>query len=92
MPDKRARLGTPLTGREIDVLRLMANGHSLAETATILKITNRTVIDRLATIRARLGVPNTTVAVVRYLREHPEDWRPLPVRRLPGARAKRPGP
>ncbi|MEA2467266.1 MAG: two-component system, NarL family, response regulator NreC, partial [Thermoleophilaceae bacterium] len=57
-PELGARLlagSSPLTARERDVLRLLALGHTNAETATKLHLSVRTVETHRANIQSKLG-------------------------------------
>ena len=51
-----------LTPREIEVLRLAAEGHSNAELATLLWVTERTVKFHLSNIYKKLEISNRTQA------------------------------
>jgi DNA-binding NarL/FixJ family response regulator len=55
--------GRELTPRMVDVLRKAAQGASVNETASELRIAEGTVRTIRAGILARLGVPNMTAAV-----------------------------
>jgi DNA-binding NarL/FixJ family response regulator len=57
-----------LTRREIDVLRLLADGHQDKEIATMLYIGYRTASSHVAAIMAKLGVDSRTAAVARAIR------------------------
>ncbi len=57
----------PLTGRELDILRLMARGHSNREIADALTITEGTVKNYVSGILAKLGVRDRTRAVLKAL-------------------------
>ncbi len=59
----------PLTPREIDVLRLIAQGYTNRQTAKALCIGVRTVETHRANLMAKLGLRGR-VALVRYAREH----------------------
>lgn len=62
--------GIPLTGREIDIVRLLANGKSNKEIATELFISVRTVETHRRTIHRKLGI-NSLAELVRYaIRNH----------------------
>jgi len=56
---------TPLTGRELDVLRLAAQGMKSADIALSLGITERTVKAHLAAAYRRLGVTSRAAAIAR---------------------------
>jgi DNA-binding CsgD family transcriptional regulator len=58
-----------LTGRELDVLRLVAVGNSNAEIAERLVLSDKTVARHLTNIFAKLDVPSRTAAVA-YARDH----------------------
>jgi DNA-binding CsgD family transcriptional regulator len=58
-----------LTGRELDVLRLVASGNSNAEIAQRLVLSDKTVARHLTNIFAKLEVPSRTAAVA-YAHEH----------------------
>src|SRR5437762_13400182 len=55
--------GSALTARELDVLRLVARGHSNKEIAADLGITTHTVKYHLAAVLEKLGVRSRTEAV-----------------------------
>jgi predicted ATPase/DNA-binding CsgD family transcriptional regulator len=59
-----------LTRRELDVLRLLAEGLSNAQIATHLVISPRTVDGHLVSIYSKLHV-STRTAAARYAQEHP---------------------
>jgi DNA-binding CsgD family transcriptional regulator len=58
-----------LTGRELDVLRLVAVGNSNAEIANRLVLSDKTVARHLTNIFAKLDVPSRTAAAA-YARDH----------------------
>jgi LuxR family maltose regulon positive regulatory protein len=64
-PSGPATLGEPLTERELEVLRLIAAGHSNAEIAKALVIALSTVKTHTNTIFSKLGVASRTQAVAR---------------------------
>jgi DNA-binding NarL/FixJ family response regulator len=52
-----------LTPREVEVLRLLAHGHTDREIADALYLSPRTVHHHVATVLAKLGVGSRTAAV-----------------------------
>jgi two-component system, NarL family, response regulator NreC len=70
-PELGARLLTgasPLTGRESEVLRLLALGHTNSETADLLHLSVRTVETHRANIQSKLGI-SSRADLVRHARE-----------------------
>jgi two-component system response regulator NreC len=67
-PPRQERPGD-LTPRELDVLRLIALGHTNAEIGSILYLSVRTVEAHRANILAKLGL-STRAQLVRYALEH----------------------
>jgi two-component system response regulator NreC len=71
-PELGARLLTggtsPLTGRESEVLRLLALGHTNSETADRLHLSVRTVETHRANIQSKLGI-SSRADLVRHARE-----------------------
>jgi len=59
----------PLTGRELEVLRLMAGGYSNREIGQALFVAERTVKNHVSSILAKLGARDRTHAVLKGLRE-----------------------
>jgi DNA-binding NarL/FixJ family response regulator len=53
-----------LTSREVDVLVLLARGHTYKEIADALVITRKTVANHVEHIYAKLGVSNRTAAAL----------------------------
>lgn len=78
----RARQETPitglLTGREVDVLRLVARGARTKEIAANLSVSTRTVEAHLTSVFNKLGVSSRTEAV---LRASSKGWLALPTDR-----------
>jgi LuxR family maltose regulon positive regulatory protein len=64
-PDASGQLLEPLTARELDVLRLMAQGCTNANISDRLAISPGTAKWHVGNIRAKLGVTNRTAALVR---------------------------
>jgi DNA-binding CsgD family transcriptional regulator len=63
---ERRRIGAPkLTGRQWELLRLVAAGHTNAEIARQLLLSDHTVRTHLENIYERLGVSSRTAAVAR---------------------------
>ena len=61
--------GRPLTGREIDILRLIAKGLSNSEAAGVLGLSRATVRTHLEHIYDKLDVTNRVEAVTEGLRK-----------------------
>jgi len=61
--------GKPITSRELAVLKLIAQGHTNAEIADILFISERTVTTHVSNILAKLHLANRTQAALFALRE-----------------------
>lgn len=59
----------PLTGRELDVLRLIAEGYSNREIAGLLHLAEGTVKNHSSTILQKTGARDRTQAVLRALRD-----------------------
>jgi NarL family two-component system response regulator LiaR len=59
----------PLTGREVEVLRLVAQGLTNADIAAVLGISPETVRTHVSSILAKLHVANRTQAALYALRE-----------------------
>ncbi len=68
-PSTNDDLVEPLTSREVQVLGLIAQGHTNRQTADILSISVRTVESHRANIMDKLGVRGR-VELVRYAMEH----------------------
>ncbi|GAB2567671.1 response regulator [Leucobacter ruminantium] len=67
--DARSLPIEPLTERELEVLRLMAEGYSNREISDALFLAEGTVKNHVSTILAKLGARDRTRAVLRALRE-----------------------
>ena len=67
-PEQAAEQIEPLTGRELDVLRLAAQGMTNRAIGHALQISPRTVQGHLASIYGKLGVNSRTEAVTEALR------------------------
>ena len=65
----QAPTSAPLTGREVDVLRLIAQGRSNAEIAATLKVGEGTVRTHVSSILAKLHLASRTQAALYALRE-----------------------
>ena len=63
--DDAARLSERLTGRQIDVLRLMIKGHSNKEIARALDLAPSTIKSHLSQILTCLGAANRTDAAIK---------------------------
>jgi two-component system, NarL family, response regulator LiaR len=59
----------PLSERELDVLKLIAKGHSNQEIAQILVISERTTGNHIGNILSKLHLANRTQAALYALRE-----------------------
>lgn len=64
-PAAHKGLTEPLTAREIDILRMIAQGHNNREIATKLVITEGTVKNHVTSILSKLGVRDRTQAVLK---------------------------
>lgn len=63
----RAERAEPLTGRELEILRLMARGCNNREIAEALTITEGTAKNYVSSILAKMGVRDRTRAVLKAL-------------------------
>ena len=62
--------GSDLTGREMDILRLMVDGKSNGEIAEILFVSQSTVKFHVSNVLSKLGVTSRTEAVAIAVRYH----------------------
>ena len=69
VPQAKAYSPNDLTPREVDVLRLLAEGLSDAQIAEKLVLSRRTITTHLTTIYSKLGV-NSRSAAMRYALDH----------------------
>lgn len=67
-PELAVALREPLTPREIDVLRLLAEGHPNKGIAAVLGVTENTVKFHVNALFGKLGVQSRTEAVTRAAR------------------------
>ncbi len=68
-PSQAKSEGTPLTEREVDVLKLVAQGLSNLEISTSLVIAERTVSKHVSSIIEKLHVSNRTQVALYALKE-----------------------
>jgi two-component system response regulator NreC len=66
---KKDRGDTPLTPREVEVLRFIARGYTNRQISQTLKLSVRTVESHRANLMGKLGL-QTRVQLVRYATEH----------------------
>ena len=66
--DEEPIIATPLTPREIDILRLMATSHTNREIATQLFVSEETVRTHVKHILRKLAQPDRTQAVIAAVR------------------------
>jgi DNA-binding NarL/FixJ family response regulator len=66
--DSDAGAPAPLSSRELEVLRLLADGADNAAIAQTLGISPRTAKNHVSSILAKLGVPNRVQAAVYAIR------------------------
>lgn len=66
--DEKQRVAS-LTPRELDILRLLALGHTAAECAQALSLSLKTVANNQTVIKEKLGV-NTSAALVHLAQRH----------------------
>jgi DNA-binding NarL/FixJ family response regulator len=65
VPARSPDLAEPLTERELEVLRLLARGHSNREIAERLVIAEGTVKNHVTRVFGKLGVPDRTRAAIK---------------------------
>jgi DNA-binding NarL/FixJ family response regulator len=68
-PDSGERNVTPLSNRELTVLRLMAEGKRNREIASDLSISERTVGNHITNIYNKLGIYDRSQAVVYAIKK-----------------------
>ena len=68
-PDPAPTLREPLTPRELQVLRLLAEGHANKNIAAELKVTENTVKFHVNAVLGKLGAQSRTEAVTRAVRQ-----------------------
>ena len=61
-------LSAQLSPRELDVLRLIARGHTNAEIAEVLHLSEGTVRNHVSSIFSKLDVPDRTQAAILAIR------------------------
>jgi DNA-binding CsgD family transcriptional regulator len=66
----RARKGDPLTPRELEILALLAAGHSSDAIGEHLGIATGTVKTHLASVYRKIGAANRVQAARHYLDQH----------------------
>jgi NarL family two-component system response regulator LiaR len=64
-----SRPQSPLTEREVEVLKLVARGHSNREIASRLIVSERTVRTHISNILGKLNLDNRTQAALYALRQ-----------------------
>lgn len=62
-----ARPDTPLTPRETECVKLLADGHSMDSAAHVIKIKTRTVRFHLANAKVRMGANTLSHLVAKVL-------------------------
>jgi DNA-binding NarL/FixJ family response regulator len=68
-PGPRGERGSSLTGRQLEILRLVALGLSNPEIAARLKLSEHTVKRHVANLLTRLGLPSRAAAVAYAARQ-----------------------
>lgn len=71
------RTGAPLTGREVEVLRLVATGRTNRAIAEELVLSEKTVARHVSNILAKLGLPSRAAATAHA---YEQEWSFLPTR------------
>jgi ATP/maltotriose-dependent transcriptional regulator MalT len=71
--ESSANLGKLLSRRELEVLGMVADGHSNREIASSLHLSIHAVKFHLASTYRKLNVMNRTEAAVAYLRDTPRE-------------------
>lgn len=69
MPRYHAKLGAPLSFTELCVLRMIAEGNTDAQTATLLDVKTSTITTHIEHIFSKLGARNRAHAMVLAFRE-----------------------
>jgi DNA-binding CsgD family transcriptional regulator len=69
----RARSGDPLTPRELEILAVLAAGHSTPDIAEQLGITPGTIKTHLTSVYKKIGAKNRVQAARHYLDHHTPD-------------------
>ena len=68
-PDPPHTLRDPLTAREVEVLRLLAEGHANKSIAARLNVSENTVKFHVNAVLGKLGAQSRTEAVTRAVRQ-----------------------
>jgi DNA-binding CsgD family transcriptional regulator len=72
----RARKGDALSPRELQILALLADGHSTRQIAARLDITTSTVKTHLTSLYKKIGAHNRVHAARYHLDHHPAPGEP----------------
>jgi len=67
--DKESHIITPLTSRELEILRLLAKGYTNQEIASTLSVSERTIAKHVSSILDKLQLANRTQAALYAVRE-----------------------
>jgi NarL family two-component system response regulator LiaR len=78
-PPKEPLTPDPLTGRELDILRLVAQGKSNKEIAAQLGIAEMTVRTHVSNVLGKLHLASRTQATLYALRKGLASWEDSPV-------------